>query len=391
MKKNADPTPAFPARRSICWLTVSIEAFALTRARVTITALGVTVLSGTIIFLAETRASSANTQGQDGEISTFARQRDTRGGAQVLWREPKDIDGRNLFYGPGGKEHQPHGTFTFVREDLDGSNPKLDVRDDDGMKWKIKLGAEARPETVATRLVWAVGYSAEEDYFLREVHVKALPLRLHRGQHLVGADGTIQDVRLKREPDDRKKIGNWQWRSNPFSGTRELNGLRVLMAVINNYDLKDVNNAILVHKHRDAALAGERVYEVSDLGSSFGSAGLERTDQSKGNLQSYRRSQFIKKTTPDHVDFDVPRRADWIVLVNAPEFFRRLGLRWIGRHIPREDATWMGHLLSRLAANQIRDAFRAAEYSPQEIDGFTAVVASRIAQLNGLSIVEPHP
>ena len=139
-----------------------------------------------------------------------------------------------------------------------------------------------------------------------------------------------------------------------------------------------------MHKQHDAGLADEQVYEVSDLGSSFGSAGLERTDRSNGNLQSYRRSSFIKKITPDHVDFDVPRRADLIVLANAPEFFRRLGLRWIGRRIPREDAKWMGHLLAGLTGNQIRDAFRAAEYSAQEIDGFTTVLVSRIAQLNGL-------
>ena len=36
------------------------------------------------------------------------------------------------------------------------------------MKWRVKLGVEARPETVASRLVWAVGYYANEDYFLPE-------------------------------------------------------------------------------------------------------------------------------------------------------------------------------------------------------------------------------
>jgi len=194
----------------------------------------------------------------------------------------------------------------------------------------------------------------------------------------------MRDVRLKREPDDRKKIGNWQWRNNPFSGTRELNGLRVLMAVINNWDLKDVNNAIRGRKRQHTAGEDELMYEISDLGASFGSAGLERTDHSKGNLQAYSRTQFIEKVTPDKVDFTVPRRPDWIVLVNVPRFFMRLGLRWIGHDIPREDARWMGHLLGQLSSDQIRDAFRAAGYSAQEIDGFTAVLESRIAQLNKL-------
>ncbi|HEV3312708.1 MAG TPA: hypothetical protein VG815_19525 [Chloroflexota bacterium] len=342
------------------------------------------VLSGTTLLLAGPRANSANGHGQNGEIGKSAPQAGSARGLPVLWSEPRDIGHRDLFYGPGGEEHQPASVFTFVAEDLDGSNPKFNVRDDAGMKWKIKLGAEARPETVASRLVWALGYSAEEDYFVGEVLVRGMPLHLHRGQRLVGTGGPIRNVRLKREPDDRKKIGNWRWRDNPFTGTRELNGLRVLMAVINNYDLKDVNNAIHERKRHNTAGADELVYEVSDLGSSFGSAGLERTDVSKGNLEAYRRTQFIKKATPDEVDFNVPRRADWIVLANVPEFFMRLGLRWIGQQIPREDAKWMGHLLAQLSSDQIRDAFRAAGYSAQEIDGFTAVLESRIAQLNQL-------
>ena len=79
----------------------------------------------------------------------------------VLWRDPGDIATRNLFYGPGGAKDQPQGPYTFIKEDLDGSNPKFVVKDSNGVKWKVKLGLEARPETVATRLVWAVGYFVE--------------------------------------------------------------------------------------------------------------------------------------------------------------------------------------------------------------------------------------
>ena len=94
-----------------------------------------------------------------------------RSAPAVLWREPEDIANRDLFYGPGGEGHQPRGAvFAFVKEDLAGSNPKFVVRDDTRTKWRVKLGPEARPETVASRLVWAVGYAADEDYFLPEVN-----------------------------------------------------------------------------------------------------------------------------------------------------------------------------------------------------------------------------
>ena len=311
----------------------------------------------------------------------------TRSELNLLWREPADIRSRNLFYGPGGKAHEPHGTtFTFVEEDLDGSNPKFVVKDKDGIKWKIKLGEEARPETAAARIVWGVGYFANEDYFLHEVRVKNMPAHLHRGEKLVTPDGVMYDVRLKRHESGEKKIGEWTWKNDPFAGTRELNGLRVLMAVINNWDLKDQNNAIYEVKHpQDHPEDDERVYMVSDLGASFGSAGLERThEKSKGNLDSYMHSPFIRRMDANTVDFQIPHRPAVVVAVNPREFISRLKLRWIGRRVPREDAKWMGQMLGRLSHSQIRDAFRAAQYSPQEVEGFTAVMEQRIAELKKL-------
>ena len=70
----------------------------------------------------------------------------------VLWTDPADISSRNLLYGPGGQEHQPAGTMKFVEEDPAGHNPKFDVTDEAGTKWKVKMGPEARPETAASRL-----------------------------------------------------------------------------------------------------------------------------------------------------------------------------------------------------------------------------------------------
>src|SRR4051812_8092478 len=71
----------------------------------------------------------------------------------VLWREPADIASRDLFYGPGGKSDEPPAHFTFVEEDLVGISPKIVLRDKEGVKWTAKFGSEARPETVATRLI----------------------------------------------------------------------------------------------------------------------------------------------------------------------------------------------------------------------------------------------
>ena len=122
---------------------------------------------------------TAGNGGEDTKINPHLKAT-TGQGTPVLWRDPVDIASRNLYDGPGGKAHEPHGTFRFEKEDMQGTSPKFDVIDENGVKWRVKLGVEARPETAASRLVWAVGYFANEDYFMPVLHVQNMQ-RLHRG------------------------------------------------------------------------------------------------------------------------------------------------------------------------------------------------------------------
>ena len=298
-------------------------------------------------------------------------------GPAVMWRDPVDIASFDLFHGPGGKAHEPHAPFTFDKEDLEGSNPKFDIVDQDGVSWRVKMGSEARPETAASRLVWALGYFANENYFMPVLHVQNMS-RLSRGQNLVSPDGTVHDVRLKRHLKDQKKIGVWSWSKNPFTGTREWNGLRVLMAVINNWDLKDSNNSV----YQVRGDLPEQRYVVTDLGSSFGSPGLSWAP--KGSLAAYTHSKLIGKMSRDFVNFNVPAPPKLNTFVDIPELKRRLSLCWLGHHIPISDVAWMGHLLARLSPDQIRDAFRAAGYSQQEVEAYSRVLEQRIAELGRL-------
>ena len=299
---------------------------------------------------------------------------------KLLWQDPTDIESRDLYYGAGRKEDMPQSgaTFTFEKEDLNGTNPKYVVADANGTKWKVKLGDEAKPEPVASRIVWASGYFVDEDYFLPSIRVQNIPADVKRGRKLIGPDGEMNNVRLKLESKDRKKTGTWNWRGNPFMGTREYDGLRVMMALINNWDLKDANNGIIQTK--DGLL-----YEVTDLGASFGSPRFD-TDYAhdKGDLKPYKESKFIEKTSGDEVDFGIPGAPSLPIIFNPGQFAKRKDLTWIGKHIPRADARWMGELLSRLSAKQIEDAFRAGGYTPEEANEYTTVVQSRIAQLKAL-------
>ena len=336
------------------------------------------------IFLCSSIAVAAPRTEQQNEQSN-----QVVGEKPILYCTAADAHSKNLFYGEGGKEGTPPQLFTFEKEDLSGTNPKFDLRDDDGNKWRVKLGAEARPETVATRLLWAAGYFSNEEYFLPKIRVKNMPpvskkrRKLIRG--LIDSDGTMYNVELKRYPKGEKKIGTWKWRENPFRGTREFNGLRVMMALLNNWDVKDVNTGIYREDSACGSSADPLIYMVSDMGATFGTSGEAKHDTvGKGNLRSYRRSKFIRKVTPTYVDFDSPARMTLFGLIDPFDFLYRWRLRWIGKRVPRADAKWMGQILSRLSKDQIRDAFRAAGYSPAQVEGFTDIVSQRIAALNQL-------
>ena len=162
----------------------------------------------------------------------------------VLMEEPGDPESLNLYYGAGGKQDEPTDDqkYVFVAEDMSQTQPKFDVKDSAGRRWRVKMGPEYRPETAASRLVWAAGYYTDEEYNLEELSVEGLP-RLRRGRHFEHGS-TVQGVRLKLQPKNEKTIGNWKWFDNPFTGTRELNGLRVVMALLNNWDLITPNNKI---------------------------------------------------------------------------------------------------------------------------------------------------
>jgi hypothetical protein len=200
--------------------------------------------------------------------------------------------------------------------------------------------------------------------------------KLSRGQEFVSADGIVQGARLERRPAGRKKIGPWSWSKNPFVGTKELNGLKVMMALMNNWDIKPENNSIY-----DAG--SEHHYVASDVGATFGRTGNTLT-RTKDNLQHYSDSKFIRKTTATHVDFHLASNPHFLNTVIFPHLIELRKREKVVKRIPRAHARWLGGLLSRLSAEQIRDCFRAAGQSPEDIEGYTKALQERIQALHQL-------
>ena len=304
-------------------------------------------------------------------LPAFAQQAGT---TVALWRDRGDVAALDLLGGPGGKEHQPGTNFKFIEESKSGTSPKFDVEDENGTKWKVKLGPEVKSETAATRLVWAAGYFVDEDYYRPQIRVQGMK-RLSRGRQYVSDGGLVREARLKRHGSG-KEVKNWSWYQNPFVGTREFNGLRVMMALINNWDLKEINNEILDE-------GGESRYEVADLGASFGRTG-KPFGRSKGVMKDYAESKFIKKVTPESVDLVMRSRPFFLTIIDFPNYRFRTRMESVAKHIPIADARWLGNRLGQFSPEQISDCFRAAGFSPAEVEGYTRVVMKRIEALKKL-------
>ena len=299
-----------------------------------------------------------------------------------LWQDPGNISAKDMFYGEGGAEGQPIAPFKFIAEDTNGTNPKFDVKDAKNRKWRVKLAEEARPEVVASRILWAIGYYVNDDYLLHVATVQGL--NINRGSKLVHNGNQVIDARFERKADNNTKIATWDWKNNPFHDTREFNGLRVMMAVVNNWDLKDANNAVYTNKQ-----TGNQTFLVSDIGATFATNALQTTRaQDKGNVDNYVNSKFITKTTPTTVDFGTPGAPTGVLIKSvgflAGDYAKRRGYDWIGQDIPRQDARWIGSLLGQLSHEQLADAFRAGNFPPESINQYVSVLESRIAQLKAL-------
>jgi hypothetical protein len=305
-------------------------------------------------------------------LSGFAQQLEAH---DLIWQDRGNISELDLIGGPGGADHQPGTRFTFLKESMSGTAPKFEVEDENGVKWKVKLGPEVRAETAATRLVWAAGYFVDEDYYRSEIHVDGL-IRLSRGQNYVRNGNTVMGARLERHhggPDEAE----WSWFDNAFMGTREFNGLRVMMALINNWDLKDINNAVYVGPNNNT-------YVVADLGAALGRTG-NTFKRSKGNAKDYAKTSFVHKVSGQYVDFVLHSRPPLLAFITNLRYYRmRTKMETLTRHVPLDDARWVGSQLGHLSSNQISDCFRAGGFSPKEVDTYTRAVAQRIAALNQL-------
>lgn len=295
-------------------------------------------------FLLLLLALPVSVAAQDKDKDKDKKEKKVYTGTPVMWRAPEDIAQRNLLLGAGGDEMKPDTSrITYIEDKTGGYSKKYRVKDAQGNEWIAKIGKEAQSDTAANRLLWALGYETEIAYLIPKLKIEG--------------KGDFENVRLEGRPKSVKRTGNWMWENNPFMDKPEFKALKILMVMINNWDMKDDNNEILAT--RGETTGGELRYIISDLGGTFGKTGgfFSRSRNEPGD---YEKSVFIKKVNGDKIDFNYSGKNQ--------KLFENLTVA---------DAQWLADWLKQLSDDQIKDAFRAANYTPEEVDSLAAAFRAR--------------
>ena len=109
-------------------------------------------------------------------------------------------------------------------------------------------------------------------------------------------------------------------------------------------------------------------YIISDLGGSFGKTG-GFFSRSRNKPSDFSKADFIESVKGNLIDFNYGGKS-----------------KKLFDNITIGDAKWIGNLLARLSDEQIKDAFRAAKYPPEEVEALARAVRERIDALNNVSI-----
>jgi hypothetical protein len=281
-------------------------------------------------------------------VTGFAQKTDgTMEAKRVMW-EAVNISERDVYSGPGGAQMQPDlKKSQFLGRQGGGTQLKYRLKDAAGREWVVKVGRETQSETAATRLLWAIGYRTEINYLVPKLEIQKI--------------GNYKNVRFEARPDSIKRLEKWSWTNNPFVGTNEFEALKIMMAMFNNWDIKDENTAIL--KDGDA-----HYYIISDLGATFGKLpeeSGEKTGRSVNKPEQYAQTKFIKQVREGVIELDYRGAADSII-----------------KTVKVEHGRWLADLLLQLSDKQIEDAFRAANYEADEVRLLAQAFKARIRELD---------
>jgi hypothetical protein len=292
----------------------------------------------------------------------------------TLWHDPGVVEQLDFANGAGGAENAPQPPFTFIEEDESGSNPKVKVTDAAGRRWGVKWGSEVNAEVMATRLAWAAGYYVEADYYVAAGKITGAK-DLKRARKQIALDGSFKEARFELKEEGIKKHKDeesWRWDDNPFAGTKELNGLKIIMMLTSNWDSKDQRDVshgsnTAIFKYKDTK---EEHYLITDWGGSMGKWGGYFTRE-KWDCEGYAKQNkdFIKGVKNGKVEFG----------------YKGQRTEDIREGITVSDVKWLAQYIGRITDEQLHAGLKASGATPPEEECFARAIRERLNQLIAIS------
>ncbi len=291
---------------------------------------------------------------------------------RALWRAPERMSTEDWICGPGGCGGKPVPPFRYLKADGSGTSPKLDVRDARGRTWSVKFGPEVIPECFGSRFLTALGYVAEPTYCLADFRVEGLPSLPRRVGHAKRAGGTFSRARFELRGEKELEFlprCAWGWVDNPFLGSHELAGLKIVMMLLSNWDAKDSrmgqnsNNGIF---RTTRSGEPELLYSVFDWGASLGRwGGSLRRDQSD--------CVGFAGDTPNFVKDAGGGRIEWGFYGKFSDDLKA--------GVGRSDIRWLLPYLERITPDDLRAGLTASGATPRQASCWTSSLQERIRLL----------
>jgi hypothetical protein len=291
-----------------------------------------------------------------------------------IWREPSLAESRELRYGPGGPDGVPLAPFRFVEEHLTGSQPCVGVRDARDRLWRVKWGYEAKPEAFAVRVVAALGYFAEVTHYVADGVIDGVG-EISRARKCISADGRFTDARFELEDRSVRMFfdeHSWAWDDNPFVGTPQLTGLKIVNMLLSNWDTKDRRDVsrgsnTAIFEHRVTRWSREARYLITDWGGTMGKWGTNVVSRGRWDPDGFEAhtSHFVTDVRDGvvHFGYQGQRTAE------------------IARDITIDHVEWFYKYASRLTLTSLREGLRTSGATEEEAVRFATAILERIRQL----------
>ena len=191
------------------------------------------------------------------------------------------VERRDLTSGPGGPAQAPVAPFRFIEEHSSGSQPTVSVHDANGRRWRVKWGPKSSPRPSPSASRGRAATSPRSPTCVASGNDRRRRSAERARRRALDQDGRFVDARFELDDPDVEKLfeeHSWSWIDNPFVGTPELAGLKIILMLISNWDNKDQrdvargsNTAIYVT--RVSRWKREAQYLIVDWGGSMGKWG----------------------------------------------------------------------------------------------------------------------